>query len=657
MPPQTGASIFGIDPRLMTTSPDVAMKAVNGVLGPINNAVNPFAAFTPGFNERKPLPGETPLAYRLRMNRLDGAVALENFAGNVGSELGKLGNYVFGSEQGEQQKRAKAAAAPAATNAPSVFPQSFADPKWDALEKQYGGDVAPLLKQIRMQGERTNYGPQGDPRYQNPRTGAYTPYQITSATRDLFRNGPGYKFDPWATPENAVKAAAQVLRDHGGAKNPTAAVAGYFGGGAAARNPFSTSMGDGNLSVNQYVNRVLFGSGGQGGQPGTPGALVNPFDPSYYNAAVGQLDRAQQAAMTPTKSVFAGEPMPELPKPEPMPKRDWTQADAALEALRPVEITEREQKDIQWKNFWNGLGRAMASSPNGEGLGSLLLRIGGGALMGKGAAGDEIQQRKDAYDQKLARFNAAIYEHDMAKAQATHNELVADWQANQSWIQNKYQQALGIWQSNTKVQLVGNQLINQHIDSKTGNITVTTTPVSSLVQADDARDRANLAMQAFGVENSANSQVAGIANRIQGQVVMGQAAQVLADQNSTQGERAAAAAFGPLPAIKYVVDKGMLASVLGPDEVESMNEDIITTLSGQGFMPGSKEYQNAYREAAIGRMLVAVQDPATFQRLMQGFGSAAELYSSYDQFENAKTTARTQTKAGNTTYTRTIEEE
>lgn len=649
--PAPAASIFGVDPRMLTSSPDIAMKALNGVFQPVNTALNPFAAFTPGFNERKPLPGETPLAYQLRMNRLDAAVGLENFAGNVGSELGKLGNYVFGSEQGEQQKRAAAKPA-AASSSPSVFPQSFSDPKWDALEKQYGGDVAPLLKQIRLQGERTNYGPQGDPRYQNPRTGAYTPYQITSATRDLFRKGPGYQFDPWASPENAVKAAAQVLRDHGGAKNPAAAVAGYFGGGAAARNPFSTSMGDGNLTVNEYVNRVLFG-----GKGGEGGALINPFDPSFYNAAVGQLDRARQAALTPTKAVIGGEPMPELPAPTPVPKRDWSKADAALEALRPVEITEKEQKDIQWKNFWNGLGRAMASSPNGEGLGSLLLRIGGGALMGKGAAGDEIQQRKDAYDVKLARFNAAIYEHDMAKAQAMHNELVTDWQANQNWIQNKYQQALGIWQSNTKVQLVGNQLINQHIDSKTGNITVTTTPVSSLVQADDARDRANLAMQAFGVENSANSQVAGIANRIQGQVVMGQAAQVLADQNATTGERAAAAAFGPLPAIKYVVDKGMLSSVLGPDETEAMNEDIITTLSGQGFMPGSKEYQQAYREAAIGRMMVAVQDPATFQRLMQGFGSAAELYSSYDQFENAKTTARTQTKAGNTTYTRTIEEE
>lgn len=655
--PAPASSIFGVDPRMLTSSPDIAMKALNGVVQPVNTALNPFAALAPGFNDRKPMPGETPLAYQMRMNRLDAAVGLENFAGNVGNELNKLGSYVFGSEQQQQQKRASAAAPAGAANSPSVFPQSFADPKWDALEKQYGGDVAPLLKQIRLQGERTNMGPQGDPRYQNPRTGAYTPYQITSATRDLFRKGPGYQFDPWASPENAVKAAAQVLRDHGGAKNPTAAVAGYFGGGAAARNPFSTTMGDGNLNVSQYVNRVLFGEKGAGGQPGTPGALINPFDPSYYNVANAQLDRARQAAMTPTKAVFNGEPMPEMPEPTPVPKTDFSKADAALEALRPVEITEREQKDIQWKNFWNGLGRAMASSPNGEGLGSLLLRIGGGALMGKGNAGDEIQQRKDAYDAKLARFNAAVYEHDMQKAQTTHNELVADWQANQNWIQNKYQQALGVWQANTKVQLVGNQLINQHLDPKSGQITVTTTPVSSLIQADDARDRANLAMQAFGVENSANSQVAGIANRVQGQVVMGQAAQVMADSNATTGERAAAAAFGPLPAIKYIVDKGMLSSVLGPDETEAMNEDIITTLSGQGFMPGSKEYQQAYREAAIGRMMVAVQDPATFQRLMQGFGSAAELYSSYDQFENSKATQRTQTKAGNTTYTRTIEEE
>lgn len=646
--PAPAATIFGADPRLMTSSPDIAMKALNGVLQPLNTALNPFAAFSPGFNERKPLPGETPLAYQLRMNRLNGAVALENAANSVGSEIGKLGNYVFGNEQQQQQQRQ--VAAPTQKPSGAVFPTSFSDPKWDVLEKQYGGDVAPLLKQIRMQGERTNMGPMGDPRYQNARTGAYTPYQITAKTRDLFmgNKNPGFRFDPWASPENAVKAAAQVLRDHGGAANPTRAVAGYFGGGNAARNPFSTEIGDGNLSVNQYVNRVLNGGQGQ------PGVLQNPFDPSYYQQANAQLDRGLAAEMTPTRSEFAGAPMPVMPKPEPLPKTDFSAAEANLEALRPVEMTEKEAKDAQWKNFWNGIGRAMSSSPNGEGIGSLLLRMGGGALMGKGAAAEEIQQRKDAYDVKLAKFNAALYEHNIAKAQTMHNELVADWQANQNWVTQDYQQKLGIWQNNTKVQLVGNQLVNQTIDPNSGKVVVTTTPVKSLILADDARQRAGLSMNAFGVENQANAQVAGISNRVQGQIVMGQAAQVMADEQASPGERAAAAAMAPIQTIKYIVDSGQVGRLVGgEDEMQQLNEEIMTELGGRGMQPG-KEYDAAYREALVGRLLArGLQDKQFMADMMSGFGEAADLYGGYNRRMDTK--EQTKTKAGNTVFTSTYD--
>lgn len=607
------------------------------------NTLNPFASLQPGYTDPKPMPGESPFAYQHRMSVLANAKRLDSFAGNVGQEAVKGANYIFGSEASEQQKRAAAAPKPTAS---SVFPTSFADAKYDELERLYGGDVAPLLKQIRMQGERTNYGPQGDPRYQNARTGAYTPYQITSKTRELFMNNPGFRFDPWSSPENAVKAAAQILREHGGIKNPAAAVAGYFGGARAAANP-NASFGDGNLSVNQYVNRVLYGGQGQ------PGTLQSPFDPRYAQQAMSYLDQAKQAAMQPTQTVFNGDPMPELPAPTPVPKTDFAAADAALEQLRPVEMAEREMKDIQWKNFWGGIGRAMASSPSGEGLGSFFLRLGGGALMAKGAAGDEIQQRKDAYDAKLAKFNAALYEHNFTKAQVVHNELVMDWQANQQYVANKFQQALGVWQANTKVQLVGNQLVNQYTDPKTGNVTVSTVPLKSLIEADDARDRANISMSMFGQQNSANAQVTGIGNRIQGQIVLGQAAQALADENTSPDERAAAAAFGPLSTVKYVVDKQLMSSILGPDELESMNEDIMTQLASTGMMAGTKEWNAAFREAAIGRMLIAIQDKPTFERMMSQFGQAADLYGAYERSINTTTTAQSRTKAGNQVFTNT----
>lgn len=613
--------------------------------------VNPFMAFMPGYTGKEPMPGETPFEYNHRQRVLQNAGALERGVRNVGRSIGQAGTYLFGNEQQEQQKRA--AAAPKPTAAASVFPTSFTDPKWDELEKLYGGDVAPLLKQIRTQGERTNYGPQGDPRYQNPRTGAYTPYQITSATRQLFMNNPGFKFDPWASPENAVKAAAQVLREHGGAANPVRAVAGYFGGAAGARNPFSTTMGDGNLTMAEYVNRVLYGGGGQAG------ALRSPFDPTYLQMAAAQQAAGTQAALTPSQITLPGAgPMPELPKPTPVPKTDFSAAEANLEALRPVEFTEMEARRLHWSNFWSGIGKAMASSPEGEGLGSFFLRLGGGALMAKGATGSEIQARKDAYDAKLAKFNAALYEHNISKAQIMHNELVADWTANQNWVQADYQQRMNIWNQNSRTQLVGNDLVTNVIDPKTGNVTFTRTPVRELVLADDAREKTNLALQAFGTQNQANAQVTGIGNRIQGQIIMGQAAQVLADEQASTSERAAAAAYGPLPVIKYAVDTGQLAGVLGEERVEAMNEEITTQLSGQGLLPGTKDYSEAYRVAAIGRMLSLVQQsPEMLQQLTATFGQAADLYTTFNQRE--KMTERTQTRQGNTTTTTTrqIEEE
>lgn len=495
------------------------------------------------------------------------------------------------------------------------WPQKFDDPKWDALEQQIAGAEAPLLKAIRTRGERTNTG------VQNARTGANTPYQITAKTRQgIIKN---HGFDPWASPENAVKGAAIVLRDHGGAAKPENAVGGYFGGARGARNPFDMTVGDGNLKIGEYVSKVLGDN------------LINPFDPRYLNAARAQVNRAERLAMQPFSASFRGDgPMPAMPKPEPSPKTDFSAAETNLEQLRPVEMALKEQHDIKWKNFWSGLGQAMANSREGEGLGSFLMRLAGGVIAGKGAAMDEIQQRKDLYETKLAKWQAAMYEHNFQKAQMMQNELETDWQANQQHVQQNYRTALALWEKNSTPQITGDgsRIVFTKINPSTGQTDVSMTPVGPAIQADFALKRANLAMQAFGEQNQANAQVAGLHNRVQSQLVMAQAAQVMTDQNASQTEKAAAAVQGIMSPISYAVETQQVPAIIGEKQYEQLNEEVTTQLNGAGLAFGSKEYNEAYQRALVGRLLgAALGDEATFSRLMQSFGAASNIYDTHQQ--------------------------
>lgn len=546
------------------------------------------------------------------------------FAQDVLKDIAKGAAYAF-------ETPAQAAARlqqPAGGAGSSAFPNSYLDARWDALEQQLGGAEAPLLRAVRTLGERSNSD------QVNARTGASTPYQITAKTRQGIIEK--YGFDPWSSPENAVKGAAIVLRDHGGAANPQAAVGGYFGGARGAKNPFDMTVGDGNLKIGEYVNRVL----GQN--------LVNPFDPTYLNAAGSALERGRQAALTPTSDTFQGEPMPVLPEPEPSPKTDFSAADAALQQLRPVEMTLKTQKDIHWKNFWGGLGQAMMQSPEGEGLGSFFLRLGGAALAAKGATGDEIQKRRDLYDAQMAKWQAAVYEHDFQKAQLMQRELMNDWEANQKYVAANYSAALTNWKGNVTPQITGDgsRIFFQRVNPTTGEINVSSVPIKPVIDADFAMKQANLLLQGFGEQNQANAQVAGVANSVQGQIVLGQAAQVLADSAASDSEKAAAAVMGPYGAVDYAVKTRQVPAIIGEKSYEQLNEEIITQLNGSGLTFGSKEFGEAYHQAMTGRLLgAALGDPATLDRLMQTIGPAANIYDMYERYQN-RTERRTVKRGG-----------
>jgi hypothetical protein len=168
---------------------------------------------------------------------------------------------------------------------------SYKSSAYDPIEEKYAAEYGipvQLLRGIRLNGEKSNAN-------QVSSANARTVYQFTKDTRDLWIKNKGY--DPWASPENAVKAAAEHLADDyrstGGDVKET--VARYIAGPSGKnRGPVTRA----------YVDRVTGGLGGDipgGSQPSQPSQA--------QGGSAGQVPRAPEVDV------------PDLPTAPPEPVR------------------------------------------------------------------------------------------------------------------------------------------------------------------------------------------------------------------------------------------------------------------------------------------------------------------------------------------------
>lgn len=586
------------------------------------------------------LQNEPDSVYRARtlFNQLPIAVA------NLGGQVADAYNMAMDTPAKRAARAAAAAAAAKAQTGGQLFPTDFNSPVYSQAETQvaqqlggpFAGTLATMLSQVRTLGERSNAG-------KTSSAGAKTPYQITPETRQgIIKN---YGFDPWSSPANAARGAAYVLMEQAGAfkggtnlndpRVQARAFGGYFGGAKGAANPFSSTYGSADESVGSYVMRTM------GQKPGLSYPAVSPFDPQYANMALGEINKAEAASKQPFSVSADIGPMPQAPQPEPTPKTDFSQSDQVLNAMRPVEVSLKEQQQVKWKNFWAGLGKAMSTMPEGAGIGDFFLRLGGGALQGKAAGMEEIQQKQDDYENKLARYQAAVYENDFQKAQITHQELLQDWQANQSWALQKYQAGMNVWLSNAKPQIVGNDMVFTKTTPE-GKVAIQGVPINNMVDADFAMKRAQVYDQMFGQNLDANSQVTGVENQIQGQIAMAKAGAVLAGDSSDQ-EKAAAAAYAPVQAAGFAVDSGAVDQVLGPDETQKLTKSVQTTLVGRGLFPGTKDYSDAFSKMMTQQLaMAAFASPQLMNKLTQ-LQPASQLFQNYANYQASKTQTQTVT--------------
>lgn len=151
--------------------------------------------------------------------------------------------------------------------------KSFRDPGYDQLEQSLAPDMAGFLRTIRVNGERSNAD-------QVSSAGARSVYQIIPETRARIIKQAG--FDPWASPQNAVRGAAIVAKDAmRWAKGDPVRAAGYYhaGGNTAQWGPKTAA----------YMQRT--------------GGNMNPFD--QFDAkpapAANPFDRFDGAVQKPAR--------------------------------------------------------------------------------------------------------------------------------------------------------------------------------------------------------------------------------------------------------------------------------------------------------------------------------------------------------------------
>lgn len=643
------ANIFGAGAPPLLLDPQARARALaaqqgqfptNPFMAPVAPAPRPVVA-APTVDPRKDLnnpfafwsapqdPNEWDAAYGFR--RAVGAPvrALDNVVKDVAAGIRSGGDTpAKRAERAAAEKRGKAV--PAA----SVFPTSFSDPVYDAADlnaSRITGVPAGLIAGIRLRGERTNAGVKSV-------AGANTPYQITPETRQgIIKN---YKIDPWSSPENAALGAAYVLREQAGRPGPgewnqqntLRAIGGYFGGAAGAANPFSTLADANGQTVGGYVQQVL------NGKTPLPAPFLNPYDPAYDQMALQAIGDERQALLTPQEFTINRGPPPEMPKPEAIPQTDFSKVQESLNRMRPVEMSQKEALQREREGFFSGIAQAMMKSPGNEGLGTFLMRMGGAALAGRMGAKDEIRREQDRFEDKMAQYQAAVLNENMAEATTHAREAQAQIEQVNRYNLVNYQQAYDRWKGNGSIDVSGTNAVITQTDEG-GTTTVRTVPIVSAVDAAIAKQTADLFTGMGGRQFAGNQQITSMTNALIGR----QAIESMSG-GADQAQKDAAAAAAPAFYGTFIAQNGLVGDLLGPDAAKSLDETVNKQLMQSGLALGSKEWIDRHdRLVATELAKLGLADPKIMQKMVQ-VGAPAQSFMANEAVQGARTRYSTDAK-------------
>lgn len=431
--------------------------------------------------------------------------------------------------------------------------------------------------------------------------------------------------------DQLTEAAVQEAWKYGGGN--IAQAAGYYFAG-----PNKKGWGNKTAKYQQDILRRM-GQGG-GALAGAVPDFINPFDSQYFDKAEQQLNQAETAALQTQEFSQELPNAPQLPDAPEVVAKDFAASDAALEKLKPMMITEKEKSSALRRNWLKGIGQAMASTPDGAGLGKVLANLGAGALLGRAAGQEEIANRMDLFDEKMAKFNALQFQQEGAKADQAYNEAVQEVATQYDRNMKQFQMDYNSYVKHNNISVNGSNVVIQKKDGN--NVTTKIVPIQSAIKSAFAVQRANLYSNVGRAQNQGNAAVAGMTN----QYIAASAA--AAGKNGQMDPDEALFTSGAVLAAE-AVSSGLAATMFAPEDWAAMSEAANKQVKDEGLFPGSKEFAERKQEV-MGTQLYAASlsndagGKYIRDRLQQGKQAVQGIY----QGNKARNATKT-TKVGNVT--------
>lgn len=271
------------------------------------------------------------------------------------------------------------------------------------------------------------------------------------------------------------------------------------------------------------------------GLAGNFGAPAPAFDPSPFAGAMAQSNRAAELQAAPFSAAFETTPLPPRPEPVPFTAPDYSAGDTAFEQTRPKNPFDdpKEQIRVKRQQYFKGIGQAMASLSGGEGIGTMLMKLGAGALMGRARGEEMVDERELEFEKSLQEFNRALANREDQKAAQTANVL------NQN-IQQRNAFADTLWSDNVKQiekfqpQVVGDRLITYTTDPENPNKKImNSVQIGFGPQAEAALRNANITMS-MGAASAESARYAHSSGQATARTALGMAVSTALAQNDGQ---------------------------------------------------------------------------------------------------------------------------
>lgn len=368
-----------------------------------------------------------------------------------------------------------------------------------------------------------------------------------------------------------------------------------YGNPALAAGAYHSGQGNVDRAVAKYGPEGFVQGLGPEGQNyvqsvmGRMGQLAQGFGtaPPAFNAApFQQAMAAQDAAAALLSQPYSAElqrtPLPERPAPAELQAPDYTAGDAAFAQTAPKNPFDdpKEAVRLQRQQYWKGLGQAMASLSGEEGIGTMLMKLGAGALIGRARGQEMVDAKEEEFQKQMQEFNRALASRNDQKATAAANIL------NQNIAQrNQYNEA--IWSDNVREiekfqpNVVGDKLITYKKDPADPNkYTMNVTPLGYGIQAEALLNKAQIGLQ-MGTAAMGHSQWEYANQQTTARTALGLATQ-MAIQSGTPGAATEGYLTEGANRIRASVQAGTWRSLFGND-VDNLGGSLDTVAKQRAY--------------------------------------------------------------------------